>query len=82
MVQTVNERLPKDRQYTLEDRRDYNKSVEMFVIYTNRFTPDWNPEDVAARWNGGPKGLQAKNPKVRKRIKEYVEKVIEIRNGL
>jgi hypothetical protein len=82
MVETVNERLPKNKQYTLEDRRNLKKSEEMFVIYTNRFTPDWNPEDVAARWNGGPKGLQAKDPEVRERIREYTEEVMEIYQGL
>ena len=28
----------------------------MFVIYTNYWTPDWNQELVARRWNGGTDG--------------------------
>jgi len=42
--------------YTLADRLDRKKSIEMFTIYTNHYTPCWAPELVARRWNGGPRG--------------------------
>lgn len=42
--------------YSLEDRMDKIKSIEMFKIYTNHHTPDWNLELVARRWNGGYRG--------------------------
>lgn len=54
MVEDVN-RIAKTN-YNLEDRYCPQKSSQMFFIYTNHYTPDWNFEKVAKRWNGGPRG--------------------------
>lgn len=43
-------------EYTPADRLDVDKSIQMFIIYTNHYTPCWTPELVAKRWNGGPRG--------------------------
>lgn len=59
MVKEVNRilKIKKSKiRYTNEDRLDRKKSIEMFVIYTNYWTPDWNQELVARRWNGGTDG--------------------------
>lgn len=55
MVREVNNILGSTK-YSLEDRMDKVKSIEMFKIYTNHHTPDWNLELVARRWNGGYRG--------------------------
>ena len=55
MVYEVN-RILGCNKYKLKDRFDPIKSIEMFKIYTNHHTPDWNLELVARRWNGGYNG--------------------------
>lgn len=55
MVYEVN-RILGCNKYKLKDRFDSIKSIEMFKIYTNHHTPDWNLELVARRWNGGYNG--------------------------
>jgi len=59
MVKEVNRILGSDV-YTLSDRKDRKKSIAMFKVYTNKYTPSWSPELVARRWNGGPTGDQKK----------------------
>lgn len=55
MVYEVN-RILGYKKYKLKDRFSSIKSIEMFKIYTNHHTPDWNLELVARRWNGGFRG--------------------------
>ena len=55
MVYEIN-RILGYKKYKLKDRFDPIKSIEMFKIYTNHHTPDWNLELVARRWNGGCNG--------------------------
>jgi hypothetical protein len=55
MVYEIN-RILGYKKYELRDRFDSIKSIEMFKIYTNHHTPDWNLELVARRWNGGYNG--------------------------
>ena len=55
MVYEIN-RILGYKKYKLRDRFDPIKSIEMFKIYTNHHTPDWNLELVARRWNGGYNG--------------------------
>ena len=55
MVREVNNILGYIK-YTLKDRIDRMKAIEMFRIYTDHHTPDWNMELVCRRWNGGYKG--------------------------
>jgi hypothetical protein len=55
MVYEIN-RILGYKKYELRDRFDSIKSIEMFKIYTNHHTPDWDLELVARRWNGGYNG--------------------------
>lgn len=56
MVQEVNRVLGFDK-YTLQDRWDKQKSIEMFnVIRQNTLNP--TNEKVARNWNGGPNGYK------------------------
>lgn len=55
MVDDVN-RILGSTKYSYEDRRDPAKSREMFRVYTDHYTPEWDAETVARRWNAGPKG--------------------------
>jgi len=65
MVDEVNRILGTER-YTLADRRDPRKSVDMFWIYTdywNDVRGDWTDQGMARRWNGGPTGHQEESTK-------------------
>ena len=57
MVREVNRLLKirgKKRRYTLEDRWNRRKSIEMFLVYNKNVTEF---ENQARRWNGGPGGM-------------------------
>lgn len=59
MVKEVNRVLGFDK-YTLKDRWDKQKSIEMFnVIRYN--TPNPTNEKIARNWNGGPNGYKKKS---------------------
>ncbi len=55
LVDDVNRILGK-AEYSYKDRLDKTKSYQMFIIYTNHYTPSWDPEKVSRRWVSGPKG--------------------------
>jgi hypothetical protein len=42
--------------FTLDDRNDLFKSIEMFMIYQKYYNPELDVEKAARIWNGGPKG--------------------------
>ena len=52
MVLTVNQ-LVGYVKYTLTDRKDSLKSVEMFKVYQNYYNPNWDEQTAAYLWNGG-----------------------------
>ena len=56
MVQEVNRVLGFDK-YTLQDRWDKQKSIEMFNVIREN-TPNPTNEKVARNWNGGPNGYR------------------------
>lgn len=55
MVRDVNRILGENR-FTLRDRYSPAKSVEIFWIYTDYYSPGARRETIARRWNGGPTG--------------------------
>tara|TARA_B100001564_G_scaffold26903_1_gene19947 strand:+ start:1317 stop:1871 length:555 start_codon:yes stop_codon:yes gene_type:complete len=58
MVFDVNRILKKQNktiQYTLTDRWNRDKSIEMFYVYCNYYNLT-TPEAMARSWNGGPRG--------------------------
>ena len=59
MVEDCN-RIVGDDAWTLEDRKDPDKSRTMFRVYSNRYSKSATHEVVARRWNGGPKGDKKK----------------------
>ena len=66
MVNEVNRLLHKfdsEKFYTLDDRWDEKKSIEMFYVIYNYYHKDSSYEEIARCWNGGPKGLQKKQTK-------------------
>ena len=61
MVREVNRilRIQKsDKKYSLKDRFERDKSIEMFYIWKNYHHKDSEPEVIARNWNGGPKGYK------------------------
>ena len=58
-----------DKQFTLKDRFDTDKSVEMFWIYQNFYNENASYEKMARDWNGGPNGHK------KKATKKYWKKV-------
>jgi hypothetical protein len=55
MIDEIN-RLLGEQKFSLEDRWDSLKSIEMFYTFNEIVNPDWNEELVARRWNGGIRG--------------------------
>jgi len=61
MVREVNRilRIQKiDKRFTLKDRFERDKSIEMFYIWKNYHHKDSDYETIARNWNGGPKGYK------------------------
>ena len=59
MVEEVNRILEikkSSKKYSLEDRWDLEKSVEMFNVYKDFYSKKSSKEKIARRWNGGPSG--------------------------
>lgn len=67
-----------EKQFTLKDRFDADKSKEMFWIYQEFYHPtiNWNDitlvymESIARKWNGGPNGNKKRS------TRKYWKKVI------
>ena len=62
MVREVNRILKiqkSDKRFTLKDRFERDKSIEMFYIWKNYHHKDSEPEVIARNWNGGPKGYKS-----------------------
>jgi len=55
MVREVNDILGFEK-FTLNDRFDSIKSIEMFKVFTNYHTPNWELNLVCRKWNGGENG--------------------------
>lgn len=47
-----------DYRYSLSDRWDREKSIEMFYVIYNHYNPSGSLEQVARVWNGGPSGMK------------------------
>ena len=83
MVNEVNRLLHKTKSeefYTLDDRWDEVKSIEMFYVIYNYYHKESTYEKIARCWNGGPKGLQKKQTKrywkkIQKRLKANEDSV-------
>ena len=62
MVREVNRILKlqkSDKRFTLKDRFERDKSIEMFYIWKNYHHKNSEPEVIARNWNGGPKGYKS-----------------------
>jgi hypothetical protein len=61
MVREVNRILKKsgsEKRFKLKDRKDRDKSIEMFNIWADAYHKDSSFEKMARNWNGGPKGYK------------------------
>jgi hypothetical protein len=61
MVREVNRILKiqkSGKRYTLKDRYDRQKTIEMFYVWKNFHHKDSDFETIARNWNGGPKGYK------------------------
>ena len=61
MVREVNRILKlqkSNKRFTLKDRFERDKSVEMFYIWKNHHHKNSDAETIARNWNGGPKGYK------------------------
>jgi hypothetical protein len=62
MVREVNRILKlqkSDKRFTLKDRFERDKSIEMFYIWKNHHHKNSDAETIARNWNGGPKGYKS-----------------------
>jgi len=57
MIKDVN-RILKRNQYTLNDRWNKTKSIQIFYIIQEYYSPNGTPERIARVWNGGPNGYK------------------------
>jgi len=75
MVREVN-RILGDNVYTLRDRFNVSKSIEMFLIVQNYYNPNFNYEIAARIWNGGGNGMKiSKTLKYWKEIEKQIKKI-------
>ena len=61
MVREVNRILRKqglDKRFKNSDRKDGDKSIEMFNIWANAYHLNSSYEKMARNWNGGPRGYK------------------------
>lgn len=58
MLKHINRDILGYNAFTLNDRLDSLKSVEMFLIYQNKHNPTMDFEVAAKIWNGGPTGMR------------------------
>ena len=61
MVREVNRILKKqglDKRYKKRDRKNANKSIEMFNIWADAYHLKSSYEKMARNWNGGPRGYK------------------------
>jgi hypothetical protein len=66
MVREVNRILQlwgSDIRYTLDDRWDRAKSIEMFFVVYQYYHSESTLEQIARCWNGGPNGMKYKQTK-------------------
>ena len=56
MVREVN-RLLGSEVYTMNDRWDCDKSVDMLMVIVDKHHKDLDYESIARCWNGGPRGM-------------------------
>jgi hypothetical protein len=79
MVREVNRILKlknSDKRYSLKDRFNKEKSIEMFMIWYEFHHKDSDFEAIARSWNGGPKG--PKNPKTYNYWKKVENQLTEL----
>ena len=61
MVREVNRILKiqkSDKRFTLKDRFNRQKTIEMFYVWKNFHHKDSDFETIARNWNGGPRGYK------------------------
>lgn len=62
------------KRYTLSDRKNKQKSIEMFYLYQEKFNPSNNIEKALWIWNAGPYSKKRPNKYIEKVMKEYNSK--------
>lgn len=62
MVREVN-RLLGSEVYTMNDRWDCDKSVDMLMVIVEKHHKDLDYESIARCWNGGPRGMRMESTK-------------------
>jgi len=61
-----------DKRFTLKDRFDVEKSIEMFWVYQDFYNKNASYEKMARDWNGGPNGHK------KNKTKKYWKKVNKV----
>lgn len=77
VVKSCNEYLEKQgskKRFTLKDRYNKEKSIEMFTIYQKKHNPTFNIERALCVWNAGPYS--------KKKPVGYIRKVMKVYNSL
>ena len=84
MLAEVNRTLHKtgsNKLYTLEDRYDRGKSIEMFLVIADYHHNGENLEKIARCWNGGPSGMNKRQTKrYWRKVKSKIKSKEQIHN--
>ena len=59
------------KRYTMSDRYNKKKSIEMFYMIQKKFNPTYNIEKALHIWNAGPYSKRKPINYIRKVLKEY-----------
>ena len=77
MVKEVNRILKRqgsDKRFKLKDRKNREKSIEMFMIWYNAYHSESSFEKAARNWNGGPNGWKKeRTQKYWARVESYAK---------
>lgn len=61
------------KRYTLNDRYNRTKSIEMFYMYQSHFNPDNDAEKAIRIWNGGPGYTKKGTQRYYRKVMRYLE---------
>lgn len=57
-VNRIQKRNGSNKRFTLDDRFDPDRSIQMFHIWKNHYHQNSNWEKISRCWNGGPRGME------------------------
>lgn len=60
-----------NKHYTMNDRYNKEKSIEMFILIQNKYNPSYDIEKALCVWNAGPYAKKKPTAYIKKVMREY-----------